>query len=53
MQTIPLRAITSVSSDRRLGKTIVTLVTSGQTFKWKVSRGEEFEAELNEAMYGD
>lgn len=52
VQTIPIRAITAVSIDRKMvGKPVVTLTTSGDRYEWKMAKGEEFKAQLDNAMY--
>ena len=50
-QIIPLKGISSVQQDRKRLKTDdVTVITSGATFTWKVSKAEKFVEELNRAI---
>ncbi len=50
-QTIPIRAITAVHHDRRVGRDRVRLDTSGASYEWKVTDGKSLIEELNAKIY--
>ena len=52
VQTIPVKAITSVQVDRKMvGKPVVTIATGAVSYEWKMARGEDFKTELDGVMY--
>lgn len=53
-QTIPLKAISAVSHDRKtLGTDEVHLTVGAFTYQWKVKNGEHMVAELHSKMFSE
>jgi hypothetical protein len=53
VQTIPIKAVTGVSHDRKtLGTDEVKLVCGSVTYEWKVKHAEQMVAELHSRIYG-
>lgn len=53
VQTIPIKAVTAVSYDRKtLGTNGVKLTVGSVNYEWKVKNAEEMVDELNAKIYG-
>jgi hypothetical protein len=53
VQTIPMKAITGVSHNRKtLGTDEVELTVGSTTYEWKVKHAEEMVQELQSKIYG-
>ncbi|HJR97808.1 MAG TPA: hypothetical protein VJ979_07875 [Actinomycetota bacterium] len=53
VQTIPIKAVTGVSHDRKtLGTDEVKLTVGSVTYEWKVKNAEEMVTELHAKVYG-
>ena len=53
VQTLPIKAVTGVSHDRKsLGTDEVKLTCGSVTYEWKVKEAEQMVAELHSKMFG-
>lgn len=53
VQTIPMKAVTGVSHDRKtLGTDEIKLTVGSITYEWKVKDAERMVAELHQKIYG-